>query len=336
MAWGTAKAGELLIHLGNKKTGSTSLQGFLAKNQEVLDGRGVNFVSVGRRHISHNRLFRPLRTEQAAEIWREIADEVAAAPNMVHLMSSEVFFDPSIAASMVNFMPDTLKAKTRMVVYLRRQDQYLEAMYKQMTKNGRVHAVPAEYVRLAGQELGDYAAILSMFDQVAGPDTITVRRFERARLKDGDTIADFLHLLGMEATDPEFVQPGGVANETLSRAATQLLGAFARNSKLNSREIAREILRGDDKPPRRSGDVFKKLQRQEMMANFEVGNADVAARYLKDDEAELFNMDNLSDDAEDGYPSLPEEVELFMDAQEKVTAAIGRIDARNRAKLFRG
>ena len=326
----------LIIHLGNKKTGSTSLQGFLARNEDALRGKGVNFVSAGRRHIAHNQLFRPMRGPDAAAVWGDITAEVTGAPDMLHLMSSEMFFDQSIAQSMAAHLPDGLRSKTRLVVYLRRQDAYLEAMYKQMTKNGRVHATPTQFVQAMGVELGGYASVLRAFEDVVGRDAIILRVFERGQLKNGDTSADFLDILGLASDDPAFVQPAHAANETLSRAATQLLGAFTRNTKMNAREIARELLRGDDTPPRRSGDVFRKDDSVQIMAGFAAENAAIAARYAPDGAATLFAMDDLEPDTPDPYPTPAEEAQLFADAQEKTSAAIGRIDARQRAKLFRG
>lgn len=327
----------LIIHLGNRKTGSTSLQGFLSRNEDVLRAsKNVNFVRLGRKHISHNQLFRPMRGTGAANIWTRIAEEVSAAPDKTHLMSSELFFDMDIAQQMAAHMPASLRSGLRLVVYLRRQDSYFEAMYKQMTKNGRVRTPPADFVKRLGPELGGYAAILSAFDSVAGQDAIIVRPFERSRLKNGDTIADFFGLLGLEVDDPAFAPPAHAANETLSRAASQLLGALSRNTKMNAREIAREMLRGDDAPPRRSGDVFRLNERREIMERFAEENASVVARYLGGDGSRLFTMTDLSDSAPDPYPDPEEETHLFTEAQDKTAAAIGRIDQRDRAKLFRG
>ena len=336
MAKMTSRRPRLIIHLGNKKTGSTSLQGFLAQNEKTLREKNVNFVTFGRRHISHNPLFRLLRGAQAGDTWTAIAKEVDTAPDMLHLMSSEVFFDQTLIRNIADQMPEHLQKTIQLVVYLRRQDSYLESMYKQLTQNGRIHATPAQFINTLGIELGGYASILSTLEDVVGKGTIVVRPFERSRMKNGDTTADFLNIMGLSSSDPDFVQPMHPANETMSRATTQLLGAFSRNSKLNAREIAREMLRGDEDRPKRSGDVFRKAERQEIMKQFAAENAQIAARYLPEEIPSLFSLDDLAPGAPDPYPSPEEEMQLIAAAQEKTAAAIGRIDARERGKLFRG
>ena len=72
------------------------------------------------------------------------------------------------------------------------------------------------------------------------------------------------------------------------------------------------------------------------MALFEARNAELARRYLKDDRAPLFDLQDLAPDMPDRYPDPEEEIALYAEAQEKVAAAIGRITRRNPAKLFRG
>lgn len=336
MATHTTAPPGLVIHLGNKKTGSTSLQWFLGLNEAALRARNVNFITTGRPHVAHNPLFRSLRGPSARDIWTEIAAEVAAAPDMLHVMSSELFFDTPLALSMAKHMPEELRKVTRLVVYLRRQDSYLEAMYKQLVKNGRLHATPGQFMADIGPQLANYFETLQAFERGVDHTGIAVRIFDRNRLKNGDTTADFLDIIGLSSSDPDFEQPAHTANETLSRATTLLLGALARESSMNTREIAREMLRGDEAPPRRSSDVFTKAERQHIMAAFADENAAIAGRYLPEAAQLLFSVDDLAPEAPDLYPTPGEEVALFITAQEKVSAAIGRIDARARNKLFRG
>ncbi|WP_132600186.1 hypothetical protein [Rhodovulum adriaticum] len=328
--------GGLLIHIGSQKTGSTALQNFLSANETALAGRGLRFLATGRRNISHNSLFRPLRGPDAAAIWADVAAEVAAHPDTLSIMSSENFFDRDIAAAMARHMPAGLRGACRVVAYARRQDAYLEAMYKQKTKNGREHLSPLDFVAKVGDEIADYRAILGAFADVIGDDAVILRRFERRALKNGDVIADFLGVLGLNMADADFVQPERDANQTLSRAVTEQMGALARHTKINVRELAREMILDPDGAPRRSRDVFTKGQCLQIMAHFADGNAAVCKRFIKDDDGPLFDMADLAPDAPDRYPPPQEELALYAQAQERIAAAIGRIERRNRARLFRG
>ncbi|WP_397541299.1 hypothetical protein [Roseovarius salis] len=326
----------LLIHVGMQKTGSTALQNFLLANRRALAGKGLHYIAHGRKNISHNRLYRPLRGEAAGQVWREIAAETAAHGGALSLLSSELLFDRGIAEAMARHMPGALRAQARVVVYARRQDTYLEAMYKQKTKNGRENLSPQAFVDKKGDELGDYAAVLDSFADALGADRILLRRFERGAMVDGDIVADFLSLLGLDKADDTFVQPAHEANQTLSRAVTEQLGALARHSGVNVRELAREMMRDPAGAPRRSGDVFTNDQRRRIMARFEPGNARIARRFLNGGDVPLFEMSDLAPGAPERHPDAAEEIRLYAEAQERVAAAIGRVEARGRAKLFRG
>lgn len=326
----------LLIHVGSPKTGSTALQNFLTANDAALSEKGVHFLKTGRRHISHNGLARDLRGRGADQIWARIADEVATHPGAMSLLSSEDYFSIPHANAFARDMPDDLRAKTRVLVYLRRQDAYLEAMYKQKTKNGRLHMTPRAFAEALGMELGDYGATVGAFGDAFGAENVEVRRFERASLKGGDILTDMLALYGLSDTDPAFQRPTQPVNQTLSRVVTEQMGALARNTKINVRELAREMVRDPNGIPRRSGDVFTRAERVQVMDMFAKTNAALMARFLPDQSGPLFDMSDLDGDAPDPYPTDAEALDLYAEAQEKIAAAIGRIEAQDRDRLFRG
>lgn len=330
------QGGGLLIHVGMQKTGSTALQNFLTANEGALAGKGVRYVAHGRNNISHNRLFRSLRGDGAGAVWDAVAAEAAAHTGTLSVLSSELLWDPAVAAAMARHMPEALLSEARVIVYARRQDTYLEAMYKQKTKNGRVQVTPAQFVATMGDALGDYKAILERFAQTLGTDRILLRRFERGAMAQGDIVADFLTRIGLDKADAAFAQPAHEANQTLSRAVTEQLGALARHSRVNVRELAREMARDPAGAPKRSGDVFTNQQRREIMARFEAGNAEIARRYLGEGERPLFDLADLAPGAPERYPDAAEELTLYAEAQERIAAAIGRIERRDRNKLFRG
>lgn len=327
--------GELWIHIGTPKTGSTSLQAFLLANEKALSNKGTHYIKHGRKNISHNMLAPRLRSETAAQEWSSIAAEVDRRPNAFFTMSSEALFNKETAAAVVRYMPEGLRKRTRVIVYARRQDLYLEALFKQGLKRGRIKTSPQDFFEHHGVRRCDYAAILDCFAEAIGPARITLRRFERPALVEGDIIADFLSLFGLKKNDADFTQPHHEANQTPSRAIAEQLGALARHSRLNVKELVRELARDPQGAPRRSGDVFTKQQRKEIMARFEAGNTEIARRFLDEGEQPLFDLRDLAPDAPERYPDCQEEIALYAAAQERIAAAIGRIERRDPRRIFR-
>ena len=133
---------------------------------------------------------------------REIATferEIGAAGNTV-VISAEVLWavfaaSPASARWARDYLLERFDA-VDMVAYLRRQDSHILSAYAQRFKGGRVldwesHA--AEAVRDPGYR---YAERVAALDAAFGRDHVHVRPYEREQLEGGDTVGDFLHLLG--------------------------------------------------------------------------------------------------------------------------------------------
>lgn len=127
----------LYLHLGAHKTGSTSLQNFLTDNDQQLLRRGVLYPRAGRYRSGHHDMARavgiggkyPGDPQRLQQMLRELEAEVSAAGN-IHtvIVSSEVFeYCPDLSG----LAPLAQRFHLRALLYLRRQDSYLESAYNQ-------------------------------------------------------------------------------------------------------------------------------------------------------------------------------------------------------------
>jgi hypothetical protein len=179
------------IHVGTHKTGTTSIQVFLASNRERFLSHGVFWPMAGSEYdpgvASHHELARELKQSADVDPDRRVldavADELRRTDARVACISSEdLTFVWDKPAALVRLRDAVLAAgfEPRIVVYLRPQAQYCVAVYAER-----------------GGGLGppfDYARLLDAFAAVFGRNRIIARRY-RTGAPDNALLFSFAQLL---------------------------------------------------------------------------------------------------------------------------------------------
>jgi len=182
----------LVIHIGTQKTGTTALQRFLFFNYSALLKEGIRFIGAGRdkgRRAQHNEFARAIQGRTDIAIWARLRDELAQSDSQTNLMSAEGFWfcDP---VALKQQLPDV--KDVRIVVYLRRQDQYLQSLYMQAVRGGRRDSFATWREKVPDR--GKYLAAIEKWADAFGSESIIIRPYERNGTV--DTIEDFSKLIG--------------------------------------------------------------------------------------------------------------------------------------------
>jgi len=318
--------GTVWLHIGSPKTGTTSLQGFLNANATALAARGVNYVRAGRSNIAHNRLAMAARRGSAAAELAAIDAECHAAPEAEHILSSELLFNAHTARRITTAISAGQIPRCRIVCYLRRQDSYLAALYKQLLKNGRIPPDREAFLANAPRH-ARYLETLAIYADRFGAANLIVRPFARDRLAAGDIVVDFANLTGLDfATDME--RNATFANKTFSVEMSELIARTGTDGAVNTRELIRELISLDLPGTIRAHDVFTLEQRRRLMAGFTAENAEIARRFLPADEV-FFNTDDLYDgEVPDPVPDAEARQADRNTAREAIMTAIENLQAR--------
>ena len=322
---------KLIIHVGTSKTGTTSIQGFLNKNSGLLAEKGFCFVQTGRKHIAHTPLHRRLREESAPEIWRQIQLELAEKGAHTGILSSEYFFSAACAQGFSKYMPDALRQNTHVVAYIRRQDKYLESAYKQLVKVGRILPDPNLFYE-KNKDRYRYIEELRSHADAFGPASVHVRAYERNRLHHGDVVADFLKISGIPLDDAFNFEPTQ-SNRSLSAEATEIIGAIARNTKMNARQIMREMLHSGDAELLRSDDVYNREVRKTAMSYYEASNREICEEF-NIGRSDLFDLSDLNG-VDKEKPQITSRAERLSHAYEAALRAMERIQNSKRTQLYK-
>ena len=195
-----------VLHVGTMKTGTSTLQATLEASRQVLDG--ANWTYLGW----------PMRT---ASVLRDRLADVRSDSNLVisdeglwHFCGTDRSDTPQIADALSGY-------DVTVVVYLRRPDQYVESQFSQGIKTGTgaptlsrflssgfvnsrsFRPGPADPASLDNPRFRDRIDLrleqrLAYFREQFPTGDLTVRPFERAQMRDGDIVSDFVEAAGLE------------------------------------------------------------------------------------------------------------------------------------------
>lgn len=313
----------LYLHIGTQKTGSSSIQHFLRGNDAGLIENGFRFVRASRDWTDHNKLARELRSHaEATPRLDAIIAELRHAPEPNAILSAEEFFHERVPMRLKERLPSEVIEKTRVIVYLRRPDDLMEALYKQRIKTAAIEPRPMRYLRDNTFEV-DYLTTLNAFEEVFGREHITVRPYRRDLLLNRDVIDDFLHVLGLDAL-AGLPREMPEDNPTFSVAVSELMGDYVRAGGVSSVRL-NEVIAAQDMPMiRRSGDVYNAAQRRDLLEQSAADFETICARY-GEHLRPIFEMPDFDVLGDKGYPTWRQWSELHQAAGRAMMKAIGAI-----------
>ncbi len=233
----------LVLHIGTEKTGTTSIQEFLALNRARLAAQAIHvpeFLGATNQrwgpYMAENLdrvdgFSQALGLAESAEkrlakkdeIRAQLVEAVRRHPEATWLISSEHFQSrlttPQEVARLAAIL-QPLFAEIRIVIYLRDPLETAISYWSMRVKGGApLHALgePGSF----GHHICDHRRILERWLAVFEPQQFCVRLFEREAFLAGDLIRDFCAASGI-AWHPALQHPPRL-NATLSYPALRLL-----------------------------------------------------------------------------------------------------------------
>ncbi len=210
----------LYLHIGTAKTGTTAIQHYCVQNRRALKKRGYCFprATFFNPRITGERnaffLMEDARNPDGSFAspkgeanWRRHMRFIAALfrryPNVI--LSDEGLWNSRVAFRGVwrdlKAEADARGYQVRIIVYLRRQDQFLSSLWAQKLRYPPELGVEYTWEDMLAQADDkvrlDYHAALEEIAGYFGRENITVRIYDRQRFPQGNIIADFLELLGL-------------------------------------------------------------------------------------------------------------------------------------------
>ena len=306
--------GCLYLHIGTPKTGTSSIQFFLGKNRKVLESKGYcfpkmkyRFEGIGKNRNAHfmvqryydenkKRLYEQeenLRNEGMHTVLEYLSryEHVILSDESLWTQSCVIKDFWENLYRVLSEQGHTLKV----IVYLRRQDDYIRSNWAQLAKEGTLSKNFAEYIASESwrRRCVDYISELDAIASIIGQENIIVRPFERGQFLKQDLYTDFLDSIGLSLTEEYNCniqdKNNAVAGEYLQ--IKQILNqnpAFTDKKGFMLALINNATMRHDGKADYRRATIFPGDGPACFLKEFEEGNKIVAQKYLNRKDGVLF------------------------------------------------
>lgn len=230
---------EIWLHIGTAKSGTTALQHYLNDNRDLLLASGLDYITAPG-HSSANKLaiaINKRRQDELQQISDHISERLSNSPARTALISSEMFF--GMAPELIlGAVPALAEAPLSVLVYIRRQDRYIESKYIQKMKNGRFKGSIWDYIEKFQGSGSDYAAELRPWTNVEC--LVRPRICESDKLVGGSTVTDALSVMGFDDLAAQ-VPAQRVENTSPSLGRIQLMQALSQAGHPRVRQIQRAL-----------------------------------------------------------------------------------------------
>ncbi len=300
----------LYLHVGTPKTATSSIQKFLQINREILEEYGYFFPkllqkypNVGLNRNAHFMVEVPPAKDGAergvseSEVLQEGMEQVADAFGKYdHVILSEEGLWRASSYSRKELFP-YLKEEAgkkgyqiKIIVYLRRQDQFVISNWNQCVKHGRAAYTITlkEYLEFIEEKKGmvlNYAAKLDQMAEIFGKENLIVRRFEPQSWVNHSVIHDFMDSIGLTVTD-DFQIPSRIVNPGLSENYAEIKRmlnedpAFSRDDAAYLCGFLRNLSAESKK--RYPCSMLSPKETQELLNRYAACNQRVAEEYIGD------------------------------------------------------
>ncbi|MBL4672160.1 MAG: hypothetical protein JKX81_07850 [Arenicella sp.] len=273
---------QIYLHIGFGKTGTTSIQQFLAVHNENLLSLGIHYVLAGGGISGGGHQSLAKSCIDLIPDYMEIADpttdienvkvEIARTNSDVLLLSAENFqlANPAKVKSLLGNLCDEYVCK--IILFVRSQDELLESEYNQMVKLKSVTDDLKDYADNSFN--GNFLELASEWESTFGVGALICRVYN-AREK--NVIYDFLSCLPIEkaAVHDLFNLESIVSNESLSVSA--LSQQFLKN---RSDKPALSLLDAEISKLNYPAVLMNSTEAKEFRALFQEQNLMFSSRYL--------------------------------------------------------
>lgn len=298
----------LYLHIGSPKTATTSIQMFCEDNKEALLAQGYAYPLLDYifPHIAQRRnghfLVGGFRFKDGKPNKEKDAMAYTAGLDMLHetfkqvdniILSDENLWNASRGKKFafwnkIHEDSQNFGYQIKVIVYLRRQDDYINSWLSQQIKDGWntfVEKKLSEFVKAPKALTLDYYSALNKISAVVGQENVCVRVFERDKFggRNKDVYSDFLEAIGVEYTD-EFVLGQEENNTSISgnyQEIKRVLNSVGHFKYLENEKVMGYIFECEKlKDPNEKFNMLSEEETNAFLSKYQEGNDAIAKEYL--------------------------------------------------------
>ncbi|SMF95052.1 hypothetical protein SAMN02949497_2396 [Methylomagnum ishizawai] len=191
---------EITMHIGRHKSGTSSLQHFLVKNESVLADLGYLYPkSMRTPKVAHHSLAEFFKNSYQRKCsdkeWMVLDNECKLFLKEIDGASKILLSSEAFQAVKPSEVKDFFGPAVNIIVYIREQFEYLISSYAQAVQNQKITLTLEEYEK---RFFYDYSRFLKSWEDAFPTGKTTVRIYDRAELAEADIRLDFILALGLK------------------------------------------------------------------------------------------------------------------------------------------
>ncbi|WP_166372406.1 hypothetical protein [Psychromonas sp. SA13A] len=210
----------IYIHIGDAKTGSSTIQRFLTINREYNLGLGVDYVNVGllaSEGIAQHKLAFSINNDtkryhkEKNQLYGSLTRHIINSKSNKYIISSEGFCSLRTIEEIKDLkeqLPNNVEIK--IIAYLRCADKWIESWYSQVVKN--FPFTQAKFSDFLKRNQDPAYNVILKYAQVFGNQNVIVRAFDKRSFYQNSLIDDVCKIIGIDAlknseVDDENISP---------------------------------------------------------------------------------------------------------------------------------
>ena len=179
------------LHIGQPKTGTTSLQRFLVVNRKNLEKNGVAYPDMPQKYLPYQGFSSDRNgawvslvygMKEAYQFYLKRTLEYCKRYDKVLLSDEEIYREYLWKRGLMPEFRSQLEAsgvKLKVIIYLRRQDEYVYSLWGQKIKRGRPETVQEWISQHLKEGECDYLRYINNLTEDIGEGNIIVRVYDR-------------------------------------------------------------------------------------------------------------------------------------------------------------
>jgi len=299
---------KLYVHIGTHKTGTSEIQsllknssGLIRKNKRLIYIKTNEiFVAISKQKLSSDELSQKLRSHISKFIsefikLEECEDIVVLSYENFSGIALDGYKNSDAISEILFNAANFFDAESSVIVYLRRQDHFLESLYAQYIKQGKSWGFN-EFLSMFDSSSFNWEVLVSNYSKWFGINNIKIGLYEKSRLIGGDLIKDFSSKIGYELEQLDFIGK----NNGYSREALEVARICNDTFEPNDKKKLRALLQATNyKNPFETYSLFDSIdERYEFLVKYE--NSNVKIGMLLDNPLAFQVEGNVLDSSFDG------------------------------------
>jgi len=220
---------ELILHIGQYKTGSSSIQNFLIGYTDFLASKSAHYCRTGLLFnepeigIRHYKLTE--NTETGDCLWDKLVDEINSSHSSKFIVSHENMLFRLSEDNLTYIKQKLVNFDLKIVCYLRRQDKFMSSWYGEQVQNHHCCSNVSDFIRTYKLSCF-YGSALKKWRQVFPDAVFEIHNFDTLIANKQDVVR---HFLGTSCIEVPINYIDKRENASMSGLAVSETLAFNRN-----------------------------------------------------------------------------------------------------------